>query len=209
MRIRQTGRSMVEMLGVLAIVGLLSIVGVWGIGEAFARYKANEIENYILKCVTTSYTKTMDAFYVGYCADIFEEGIPVPIGVEKYSGPSPTNGVPLSNDGDCYASERRKDGFVCIPKAADCFAPEEGTFGGHCPYLMAQVLVSDRRVMEALVRKNEKIDKVADVLSLPREEGKVVIYGRDDWKDSDGHYVVAFHFIGSAKDVGRMVRKSN
>ena len=67
--------------------------------------------------------------------------------------------------------------------------------------------MSDRRVMKALVRKNEDIDDVDSVLDLPRKDGKVVIYGSDDWMDSDGHYIVAFHFIGSAKDVGRTIRR--
>ena len=210
MRNRQMGRSMVEMLGVLAIVGLLSIGGLWGFGMAIARYKANEIENYILKCVTTSYTKTMDVFYVGYCQNIFEEKIPLPLGLEKYSGPVVASDDPLSNDEDCTVTELKTDGLVCIPKN-NCFVPDgaqdEGTFSGHCPYLMAQVLVSDRRVMEALVRKNKDIDDVDDVLKLERKDGQVVIYGKEDWKDNDGHYFVAFHFIGSAKDVGRIVSK--
>ena len=188
MRNRQMGRSMVEMLGVLAIVGLLSIGGLWGFGMAIARYKANEIENYVLKCVTTSYTKTMDVFYVGYCQNIFEEKIPLPPGLEKLEG--------------------TLDAKVSIP-TEDCFDSSEGMYGDHCAYLMAQVSVSDRRVMEALVRKNKDIDDVDDVLNLSRKEGQVVIYGKDEnaWKDNDGHYAVAFHFIGSAKDVGRIVSK--
>ena len=189
MRNRQTGRSMIEMLGVLAIVGLLGIGGVWGIGMAFARYKANEIENYVLKCVTTSYTKTMDTFYVGYCQNIFEEPISLPVGLEKIGGVL--------------------DVEVTVPSAGECFDPTEGVYGNHCAYLMAQVAVSDRRVMKALVRKNEKIDDVDDVLDLPRNDGQVVIYGKDDdaWKNNNGHFIVAFHFIGSAKDVVRTISR--
>ena len=68
-------------------------------------------------------------------------------------------------------------------------------------------MVSDRRVMKALVQKNKDIDDVNSVIELERKDGQVVIYGSDDWKDSDGHYIVAFHFIGSAKDVGRTIRR--
>ncbi len=39
----QSGRSMVEMLGVLAIIGVLSIGGIAGYTMAMNRYKANEL----------------------------------------------------------------------------------------------------------------------------------------------------------------------
>lgn len=39
----QTGRSMVEMLGVLAIIGVLTVMGIWGYTIAMIRYRANEI----------------------------------------------------------------------------------------------------------------------------------------------------------------------
>jgi type II secretory pathway pseudopilin PulG len=41
----QTGRSMVEMLGVLAIIGVLSVGGITGYTSAMRQYKANEIVN--------------------------------------------------------------------------------------------------------------------------------------------------------------------
>ncbi len=41
-RAGQRGRSMVEMLGVLAIVGVLSVGGVYGYGVAMKKHKANE-----------------------------------------------------------------------------------------------------------------------------------------------------------------------
>ena len=37
-----TGRSMVEMLGVLAIIGVLSVAGMAGYSYALVKYKANE-----------------------------------------------------------------------------------------------------------------------------------------------------------------------
>ena len=37
-----TGRSMIEMLGVLAIMGVLSIGGIAGYNYALTKYKANE-----------------------------------------------------------------------------------------------------------------------------------------------------------------------
>ncbi len=42
-RTNETGRSMVEMLGVLAIIGVLSVGGIAGYTLAMNRYRANEI----------------------------------------------------------------------------------------------------------------------------------------------------------------------
>ena len=42
---QESGRSMVEMLGVLAIIGVLSIGGIAGYTMAMNRYRANEILN--------------------------------------------------------------------------------------------------------------------------------------------------------------------
>lgn len=38
----ESGRSMIEMLGVLAVIGVLSIGGIYGYRIAIAKYKANE-----------------------------------------------------------------------------------------------------------------------------------------------------------------------
>lgn len=43
MKANEQGRSMVEMLGVLAIIGVLSIGGIAGYTMAMNRYRANEI----------------------------------------------------------------------------------------------------------------------------------------------------------------------
>ena len=43
---QESGRSMVEMLGVLAIIGVLSIGGIAGYTMAMNRFRANEILNY-------------------------------------------------------------------------------------------------------------------------------------------------------------------
>ncbi|MBQ3695900.1 MAG: hypothetical protein II938_02900 [Alphaproteobacteria bacterium] len=41
----ESGRSMVEMLGVLAIIGVLSIGGIAGYTQVMKKYKANELIN--------------------------------------------------------------------------------------------------------------------------------------------------------------------
>ena len=45
MKTQETGRSMIEMLGVLAIIGVLSVGGIAGYTTAMRSYKANEIIN--------------------------------------------------------------------------------------------------------------------------------------------------------------------
>ena len=43
MKQNENGRSMVEMLGVLAIIGILSMTGIYGYALAMRKYRANEI----------------------------------------------------------------------------------------------------------------------------------------------------------------------
>ena len=53
----QSGRSMVEMLGVLAIIGVLSIGGIAGYTMAMNRFRANEILNYASQVAVMAQTK--------------------------------------------------------------------------------------------------------------------------------------------------------
>ena len=46
----ESGRSMIEMLGVLAIIGVLSIGGLAGYTMAMNRHRANTILDYVSKC---------------------------------------------------------------------------------------------------------------------------------------------------------------
>ena len=47
MRKNEKGRSMVEMLGVLAIIGVLSVGGIYGYTIAMNKHKANEVAQYM------------------------------------------------------------------------------------------------------------------------------------------------------------------
>ena len=42
MRVNEQGRSMIEMLGVLAIVGVLSVGGIAGYSKAMNKFKTNK-----------------------------------------------------------------------------------------------------------------------------------------------------------------------
>ena len=52
----QNGRSMIEMLGVLAIIGVLSIGGLAGYTTAMNRHRANTILDYVSRCVVVAQT---------------------------------------------------------------------------------------------------------------------------------------------------------
>ena len=53
----QNGRSMIEMLGVLAIIGVLSIGGIAGYTLAMNRYRANELLDTAAKVAVVAMTK--------------------------------------------------------------------------------------------------------------------------------------------------------
>ena len=55
----QKGRSMIEMLGVLAIVGVLSIGGLAGYQMAMNRYRASALSDYASRCVVVAQTRYM------------------------------------------------------------------------------------------------------------------------------------------------------
>ena len=59
MNINQTGRSMVEMLGVLAIVGVLSIGGIAGYSTAMNKHKNNKIINHTYSIISNIHNLKM------------------------------------------------------------------------------------------------------------------------------------------------------
>ena len=68
----QTGRSMIEMLGVLAIIGVLSIGGLAGYSKAMERYRVNETINQVIHIVqnTRDLFRTQKNFYGAMDFDI-------------------------------------------------------------------------------------------------------------------------------------------
>ena len=74
----QKGRSMIEMLGVLAIVGVLSIGGLAGYTMAMNRWRANTITDYVTRCVVVSQTNGVDGKPTkdASCPDVLSEAVP-------------------------------------------------------------------------------------------------------------------------------------
>lgn len=62
----ESGRSMVEMLGVLAIIGVLSVGGIAGYSLSMRRHRANQVVDYVSKFAATLY---------GQCQLFIQEGI--------------------------------------------------------------------------------------------------------------------------------------
>ena len=56
MRFNQAGRSMIEMLGVLAIIGVLSAAGLYGYQKAMMKHKANKTINQIATIINNMHT---------------------------------------------------------------------------------------------------------------------------------------------------------
>ena len=59
MKKNESGRSMVEMLGVLAIIGVLSVGGIAGYTMAMNRYRANEVVDMANKYAVIAYSAYM------------------------------------------------------------------------------------------------------------------------------------------------------
>ena len=64
------GRSMIEMLGVLAIIGVLSIGGLAGYTMAMNRHRANQILDYVSRCAVAAQTFG-DGYYIGHVTKSF------------------------------------------------------------------------------------------------------------------------------------------
>ena len=52
MRVNESGRSMIEMLGVLAIIGVLSVGGIAGYSKAMNKFKTNKVADQVSMIVT-------------------------------------------------------------------------------------------------------------------------------------------------------------
>ena len=76
--VNESGRSMVEMLGVLAIIGVLSIGGIAGYTLAMNRYRANEALQAASLIAIEAIAQQSDNITV---ADL--DGLSLPVGIDK------------------------------------------------------------------------------------------------------------------------------
>lgn len=104
MRKQESGRSMVEMLGVLAIIGVLSIGGISGYTMAMNRYRANTVLDAATKYAVIVYTgyqtniavNSMNGGTNSYTAPSFASTGIAPNSASKIAGA--TISTPSSND---------------------------------------------------------------------------------------------------------------
>lgn len=77
MRINESGRSMIEMLGVLAIIGVLSVGGIAGYTKAMNKYRTNKVVDQVTMIVTN--LRTLYAMQRNY--DGLDQDIAIDMGV--------------------------------------------------------------------------------------------------------------------------------
>lgn len=87
----ESGRSMIEMLGVLAIIGVLSIGGLAGYTMAMNRYRANEILDYARRVAVSAQTR-------GQGDTAIETAVDCDTIVENEQPPASTTGCQVTFD---------------------------------------------------------------------------------------------------------------
>ena len=98
----ESGRSMVEMLGVLAIIGVLSIGGITGYTMSMNRYQANQIIDAANKYAFIAYNSCQQAIInndisdITQCLNTEEDDAFVPLSYEEAGLPSISNIAEIS-----------------------------------------------------------------------------------------------------------------
>ena len=70
MKKSESGRSMVEMLGVLAIIGVLSVGGIAGYSLGMRKHRANQIADTVSKFAFVSYNECQKKILDGTLSDV-------------------------------------------------------------------------------------------------------------------------------------------
>ena len=114
--LNQNGRSMIEMLGVLAIIGVLSVGGIAGYSKAMMKFKTNKTIDQIAMTVTNIRTLyAQQAYYDITTADAYKMGV-----VDDAMVVLDTDGKPTSNLTNVFG------GSVTIAPAESGAIGEEG-----------------------------------------------------------------------------------
>ena len=88
----ESGRSMVEMLGVLAIIGVLSVGGVMGYSMAMRKYRANEIVQMASMLIALAGSSNSGE---GKCLTLSESNLPTTVGGVSVNIKADTNPSPV------------------------------------------------------------------------------------------------------------------
>ena len=150
MRINESGRSMIEMLGVLAIIGVLSVGGIAGYTKAMNKYRTNKVVDQVTMIVTNIRTLyAMQRNYNGLDQDnALEMGvIPDELGTtttdltnnNPFNGAVKINAVVSGMEAGSSSSDKKafEVAFTGLSKEA-CVALATGDWGsGHSAGLIA------------------------------------------------------------------------
>ena len=103
----QNGRSMIEMLGVLAIIGVLSIGGLAGYTMAMNRHRANTIAEYVSRCAVVAQTQKATGVVTGDCSDdtLLNEPLPAGISAATVSGDLDNTAIALTWDNNASGTK--------------------------------------------------------------------------------------------------------
>ena len=136
MRVNEQGRSMIEMLGVLAIVGVLSVGGIAGYSKAMTKFKTNKVidqVNMLSTNIRTLYSSQRT--FAGLNNALANKAGAVPAEMVANSS---TSAIQNGFGGDVYittgfhlaqANQAYLIGFSSIPKAA-CVTMATTDWGG-------------------------------------------------------------------------------
>ena len=137
----QSGRSMVEMLGVLAIIGVLSIGGVAGYSKAMAKYKINKTLDQVSMLITsvrTAYGNQNSYRGLTTTYAIMAEMV----GNDMTLGS--TSKIQNPYQGGVYISALAADGSACTATGDDAYCPKFGiVFDGVDKLACATIASSD------------------------------------------------------------------
>lgn len=101
MKTNESGRSMIEMLGVLAIIGVLSIGGIAGYSKAMGKHRVNKTIDQITQIVSS--TRSLFYGHKSYAAlnaDLVKKGLLFPDELGTGTGTNPFGGdVTISSTG--------------------------------------------------------------------------------------------------------------
>ena len=119
MKKNENGRSMVEMLGVLAIIGVLSISGIYGYTVAMRNHRANEIIQTASMLVVMAHSANSGE---GGCVELPKVGLPTRLG-----GVDVDMKAELSHDGSVDVTIGVEDGNTELCEVIQRIASSENT----------------------------------------------------------------------------------
>lgn len=126
-KIVQCGRSMIEMLGVLAIVGVLSVGGIAGYSRAMEQFKINRTINYLERIVTNIQTL--------YMQQNSYEGLNTQTALSAGIYPEDKYQLPLGEDTSMYLMPSNDGLFfvlrICGLTVRQCVALSTARWGGN------------------------------------------------------------------------------